>query len=428
MLSDVLIAIQILYNLSFHYYLIYDIIYDWCEGLNWRNVVKISEDVYWVGVRDWNRRLFDALIPLPQGTTYNSYLIIGEEKKALIDTVNPGFEKELEEKISQVVDPADIEYIVMNHAEPDHAGAIPHLMKINSKAMLVTTNRGAAMAQTFHHVPEERIKKVSDQESIDLGGKTLRFIEAPMLHWPETMFTYLQEDKILFPCDFFGLHVAKGLYDEEVKDLIVHAQRYFGEIMMPFRMMAERALQKIKDLDIQMIAPSHGPIHRNTQRILEAYGKWARGETRRKATVIYVTMWKSTEKMIKPIVDTLASEGIEIALYDLTSADIGDLAKDMVDSRAIVLGAPTVLGGVHPLAQHAAYLVRALRPPVKYGVILSSYGWGGGAVRHIQETLGPLKIEVVGIVEVRGPPSEEDISKIIETGKTLAEKIKEEES
>jgi len=393
--------------------------------LEWRNVVEISEDVYWVGVRDWNRRLFDALIPLPQGTTYNSYLIIGEEKKALIDTVNPGFERELEEKIRRILDPADIDYVIMNHAEPDHAGAIPHMMKINSKAILVTTSRGAAMARTFYNVPKERIKKVSDQESIDLGGKNLRFIEAPMLHWPETMFTYLQEDKILFPCDFFGLHVAKALYDEEVEDLIVHAQRYFGEIMMPFRMMAERALQKIKDLDIQMIAPSHGPIHRNTGRILEAYRKWARGETRRKATIVYVTMWKSTEKMIKPIADTLASEDIEIALYDLTSADIGDVAKDLVDSRAIVLGAPTVLGGVHPVAQHAAYLVKALKPPVKYGVVLSSYGWGGGAVRHIQEILEPLKIEVVGMVEVKGPPSEEDIAKTVKIGKALAEKIKE---
>ena len=395
--------------------------------MSWRNIVEISDGVYWVGVRDWNRRLFDALIPLPQGTTYNSYLIIGEEKKALIDTVNPGFENELEEKISQVVDPADLDYVVMNHAEPDHAGAIPYLMRINSKAKLIATSRGAGMAKTFHGVPEGRIRKVTDQESIDLGGKSLRFIEAPMLHWPETMFTYLQEDRILFPCDFFGLHMARGIYDEEVEDLIVHAQRYFGEIMMPFRMMGERALRKIRDLDIKMIAPSHGPIHRNTQRILEAYERWTRGETRRKATIIYVTMWGSTERMIGPIADALSSEGIEIALYNLASSDIGDVAKDLVDSRAIVLGAPTVLGGVHPLAQHAAYLVRALRPPAKYGVLLSSYGWGGGAAKHIQEILGPLKIEVVGILEVRGPPSEGDIVKTIEIGKTLAEKIKEEE-
>jgi len=394
--------------------------------LSWLNVAEISEKVFWVGVRDWNRRLFDALIPLPKGTTYNAYLIVGGSKKALIDTVNPGFEKVLEEKIRQIVDPSDVDYVIMNHAEPDHAGSIPHVMSINGKAVLVTTEKGAKMAQVFYKVPENRIKTVSDHETIDLGGKTLHFVEAPMLHWPETMFTHLPENRILFPCDFFGSHIAKGLYDDEIEDLIVHAQRYFGEIMMPFKNMAERALEKIKELEISMIAPSHGPIHRNTQRILEAYRKWAGGETKRKATIIYVTMWNSTEKMIRPIVETLASENVEIALYDLTSADIGDVAKDLVDSRAIVLGAPTVLGGVHPLALYATYLVKALRPPIKFGVVLSSYGWGGVAVKSIQEILGPSRIEVVGTMEVNGPPSENDIKQITELGKALAGKIKEE--
>ena len=394
--------------------------------MNWRNTGKLSEDVYWVGVRDWNRRLFDALISLPKGTTYNAYLIIGESKKALIDTVNPGFEKELEEKISKVVNPADIDYVIMNHAEPDHAGAIPYLMRINGKAKLVTTSKGAKMAQTFYKVPEEHIIAVRDQETISLGGKTLRFIEAPMLHWPETMFTYLQENRILFPCDFFGSHIASGLYDDEVEDLIVHAQRYFGEIMMPFRIMGQKALEKIKDLEIEMIAPSHGPIHRNPERILKAYRKWVNGETKQKAIIVYVTMWNSTEKMIQPIAETLASEGIEIALHNLAVADIGDVAKDLVDSRAIVLGAPTVLGGMHPLGVYATYLVKALRPPTKFGVVLSSYGWGGGALKHAQETLGPSKIEVVGAMEVNGSPTENDVKQIIELGKTLAKKIKEE--
>ena len=247
-----------------------------------------------------------------------------------------------------------------------------------------------------------------------------------MLHWPETMFTYIQEDKILFPCDFFGSHLAKGLYDDETEDLLVHAQRYWGEIMMPFRIMAQKALEKIKDLKIGIIAPSHGPIHRNTERILNAYKKWANGETRHKATIVYATMWNSTEKMIQPIAETLAAEGIEIAVYNLALADIGDIAKDLVDSRAIVLGAPTVLGGAHPLAVYATYLVKALRPPLKFGVVLSSYGWGGGVTKHIQEILGPTKIEIVGATEINGPPTEGDVKQIIEFGKNLARKIKEE--
>jgi len=392
--------------------------------MNWRNITKLSEGVNWVGVRDWNRRLFDALIPLPKGTSYNAYLVIGKDKKALIDTVNPGFEKEWEEKIRKLADPSEIDYVIMNHAEPDHAGTIPYIMKMNTKAKLVTTSKGAKMAQVFYKVPEERIIAVKDQEIIDLGGKTLRFIEAPMLHWPETMFTYLQEDKILFPCDFFGSHLAKGQYDDEVEDLLVHAQRYWGEIMMPFSVMAKKALEKIKNLEIKVIAPSHGPIHRNPERIRNAYDKWANGETRQKAIIVYVTMWNSTEKMIQTIADTLASEGIEIALYNLALSDIGDVAKDLVDSRAIVLGAPTVLGGAHPLAVYATYLVKALKPPLKFAVVLSSYGWGGGTIKQVQEVIGPSKMEIVGALEINGPPTENDISKIIEMGKTLAKKIK----
>jgi len=393
--------------------------------MNWRNISKIVEGVYWVGARDWNRRMFDALIPLPNGTTYNAYLIIGSNKKALIDTVNPGFEKELEDKVAQVVNPTDIDYVIMNHAEPDHAGSIPYIMALNTKAKLVTTAKGAKMAQIFYKVSEERIIAVRDGETLDLGGKTLQFIEAPMLHWPETMFTYLKENKILFPCDFFGSHAAKGLYDDEIEELLVFAQRYYGEIIMPFRAMGQKALEKIKDLPIDVIAPSHGPIHRNPARILNVYRNWSNGETKQKAIVVYVSMWGSTEKMIKPIVDTLTSEGIEVALYNLTVSDIGDVAKDLVDSRVIVLGAPTVLGGAHPLAVYAAYLVKALKPPAKFGAVLSSYGWGGGAIKNIQEVLGPSKLEIIGALEINGPPSEEDIKQIVDLGKTIADKIKE---
>lgn len=215
--------------------------------MNERNVMKMAENVYWVGVRDWNRRIFDALIPLPKGTSYNAYLIIGKNGKALIDTVNPGFERDLEDKIRSLIKPEEIDYVVMNHAEPDHAGAIPHIMKIASKAKLVATGRGAKMTQIYYHVPQERIKVVADNEAISLGDKTLRFIEAPMLHWPETMFTYLEEDGILFPCDFFGAHLAGGVYSDEIEDLLVHAQRYWGEIMMPSEPWRRKPLKKLLD-------------------------------------------------------------------------------------------------------------------------------------------------------------------------------------
>jgi len=388
------------------------------------SVPEISEDVHWVGVKDWNRRMFDALIPLPQGTTYNAYLVQGEEKTALIDTVNPGFEKELAAKVNQVTNLADLDYLVMNHAEPDHAGAIPYVMEISKDARLITTEKGAKMAHVYYEIPEARITTVQDWDVIELGGKTLKFIEAPWLHWPETMFTYLVENRALFPCDFLGSHTAFGFYDDEVEELIPFAQRYFGEIMMPFSKMGKKALEKIDDLDIELIAPSHGPIHRNPERILEAYRKWTARETREKVILVYVSMWNSTEAMIKAMVETLLGEDIEVGLHNLVNADIGDVARDLVDSRAIVLGAPTVLGGMHPAAIYAAHLVRALRPPLKYGAVLSSYGWGGGAVKQAAEILGPTKIEVVGTLEVNGPPSADDYEKIAEIGKQLSNKIR----
>jgi flavorubredoxin len=383
----------------------------------------LSENVYYVGVKDPNRRMFDSLIPLPQGTTYNSYLIKGKKKTALIDTVNPGFEQEHHSRINQIQELETIDYLVMNHAEPDHAAAIPYILEINTKAKLVLTKRGAEAAKIYYKVDEKRMHVVSDGDTIDLGDKTLRFIEAPMLHWPETMFTYLEEDKILFPCDFLGLHTAYGFYDDQVPELISYAQRYFGEIMMPYRSMGKRGLDKISDLTIDQIAPSHGPIHRNPEKILEAYSRWTSGETLQKVLVVYASMWKSTEKMIHQLVEVLEEEGVNVAVYDLACADVGDIAKDLVDSRGIVLGTPTVLGRMHPLAVYVSHLVKVLKPPVKYGIVLTSYGWGKGALSQASEMLGPTGLEIVGALEVNGVPESEDYKAIRDVAKSLARKV-----
>jgi len=388
------------------------------------NIPLLSKDVFSIGVKDWNRRMFDALIPLPQGTTYNCYFIKGKEKTALIDTVNPGFEDELIQKINQISDAKNIDFLIMNHAEPDHAGAIPVVMNESKKTMLITTEKGAKMAQTFFNVQEKRIKVVKEGEKLNLGEKTLQFINAPMLHWPETMFTFLIEDKILFPCDFFGAHTAAGIYDDDFDDLISLAKRYYGEIMMPFNRMGNNAMEKIKDLKIEMIAPSHGPIYKNPKKIMDVYKKWTKGETEEKAIIVYVSMWKSTEKMINAITETLLSNNIKVSKFDLTNADIGDIARELVDSRAIVLGVPTVLGGMHPLGIYASYLVKALRPPLKYAVVLSSFGWDGGAMRQVSEILGPAGLEIIGTLDINGPPKDTDFQKILELGNQLIEKIK----
>jgi len=387
-------------------------------------VVEIRPGVYWVGVRDWGRRLFDGLIPLPRGTTYNAYIVKGREKVALVDTVNPGFEREMEGKVREVCDLGEIDFLVMNHAEPDHAGAIPFVMGRNKKVMLVTTKKGMEMASVFYGVPPERVRVVGDGETIELGGKTLRFLEAPFLHWPETMFTYLVEDKILFPCDFFGAHTAYGLYDDEAEGLEADAKRYFGEIMMPFRGMGRRALEKLNDLDIEIIAPSHGPIYRNPGRILDLYRSWTAGEAREKAVLVYVSMWGSTERMVRVMADTLIAEGVEVCSHNLPISDVGELAKDLVDARAMVFGAPTVLGGMHPVGLYGLMLVKALKPPLKYAAVLSSYGWSGAAVKQALDALKWTGIEVVGFVEVKGPPTEEDEREVRELAKLLAEKIK----
>lgn len=387
-------------------------------------VPEISEDVYLVGVRDWNRRIFDALIPLPQGTSYNSYVVRGIDKTALIDTVGPGFESELQDRVAKVADFTRLDYLIMNHAEPDHSAAIPYVMQASSSAVLMATAKGAKVAQDYYKVPESRIRVVKDGEQIELGGKTLRFIEAPLLHWPETMFTYVEESGLLFPCDFLGAHTAFGLFDTDVDEIVSLAKKYFGEIMMPFRNMALRALGKLEGLDIRMIAPSHGPIYKNPQRILGVSRKWAAGETEEKVIALYVTMWKSTEAMIKAVVETLLAEGIEVGLYDLLDSDLGEIAKDLVDSRSLLLGTPAVLGGMHPLAVYATYLTKMLRPPLKYAAVVSSYGWGGGAVREATDLLALTRVEMVGSVELNRPPSGDDFRELAELGKRLAEKTK----
>jgi len=251
-------------------------------------VVEISKGIFWVGVEDPKRRIFDSLVTLPYGTSYNSYLVVGKDKTALVDTVNPGFEAELFKKIGKVSSPEKINYLIMNHAEPDHAGGIPEVLSRARYAKLVATQKGAEMAGVFHGVPPDRTMIVKDGDTLDLGGKTLKFIEAPWLHWPETMFTYCEEDRVLFPCDFFGTHIASNRrFDDEVGGILpLEAKRYYSEIMMPFNKFVSKGLDRVKEIDVRMIAPSHGPVYRNPRRIIDAYEKWARGSLQQKVVVV----------------------------------------------------------------------------------------------------------------------------------------------
>lgn len=386
--------------------------------------INITKDVYYVGVRDYNRRVFDSLIPLPQGTTYNSYLIDGENP-VVIDTVNPGFEELWLDNISKIVDIKKIKYLVMNHAEPDHAGSIPYLLSKNKEIKLIVSPQGKRLAQRFYKVEEERIIVVQDNQRLSLKDKTLTFILAPMLHWPETMFTYFEEGKVLFPCDFLGFHTSyNGLFEDGIEDLEFEAKSYYGEIMMPYSEFGKRALEKIKNLSINFIAPSHGPIYREPKRILDYYSKWTQGITEEKIIIIYVSMWKDIEKMVDRITEKLLKENIKFARYNLENANVKDLCADLVDSRGIIFGAPTVLSSIHPLGIYGAYLLKLLKPPVKYGAFLSSYGWADGFKEQISKILDKTKIEVVGEKIINGPAYKEDLEELDTIVDRLIEKVK----
>ncbi len=384
---------------------------------------ELAAGVYWVGAKDWERRVFDSLIPLPQGTSYNAYLVVGKRFSALIDTVNPGFEEELWQKIAAVIEPTSLDYIVMNHAEPDHAGALPWILDRIPKAKVLLTEEGREMAIRLYHLPADRVEIVRDGDSLDLGGKTLRFMEVPFVHWPETMFTLLSEDQILFPCDFFGAHTAKGFYAEDVPDIEKFAKSYFGEIMMPYRRAAQRALEKALGTRPAVIAPSHGPIWRDPEPILAWYRKWTAGETEPKVIVAYVSMWGATDKLVRVAIETLMEADMQIAVHNLSDLDLGSFSADIVDSRALVLGAPTVLGGLHPLAAFALSLIRALKPPLRFVLFLGSHGWAGGAARQAQETLAPLNVEFLGTLDVLGQPGPAELRQAKQMVQDLAQEV-----
>ncbi len=380
---------------------------------------EVKPGIYFVGAIDWDRRLFDEVIPLPDGTSYNAYLIEGSEKTALIDTVDPTKEEEFLLNLKKL-GVKKIDYIVSNHAEQDHSGAIPAALKRYPEAKVVTNQRCASMLMDLLPVPEDKFLIVRDKETLSLGNKTLKFILAPWVHWPETMLTYLKEDKILFTCDFFGSHLAtSNLYARDEAKVYESAKRYYAEIMMPFRINIKKNIEKIKDLKIDMIAPSHGPVYINPKFILNAYKDWVSDKVKNEVIIPYVSMHGSTGKMVHYLTDQLMEKGLTVKPYNLTNTDIGELAISLVDAATIVIASPTVLFGLHPSVLFATYLTNILKPKLKFAAVIGSYGWGGRIVDQLKATLNNLKVEFLGTVLVRGTPKKEDLEKLDE----LAEEI-----
>jgi len=385
---------------------------------------EIKPNVYWVGAVDWDRRLFDALIPLPDGTSYNSYLIQGSEKTALIDTVDAAMPDVLLNNLKRLgVD--RIDYVVTNHAEQDHSGALPAVLDRYPEAKVVCTPKCKGMLVDLMLAPEERIIAVEDRETISLGNRTLEFIHAPWVHWPETMLTYLREEKILFSCDFFGSHLATSdLFVADEGQLYESAKRYYAEIMMPFRTIIQKNLEAVKNYDIDIIAPSHGPLHDRPEFITKAYHSWAFDDPKNIVALPYISMHGSTRKMVEHFVGALVQRGVTVKQFDLADTDVGKLAMALVDAATVVLGTPTILVGPHPNVAHAAFLANALRPNIKFVSIIGSYGWGGRAVEQLSAMIPNLKVEVLEPVIRKGFPKESDFKALDNLADAIAAKHK----
>ncbi|MFW6230029.1 MAG: FprA family A-type flavoprotein [Halanaerobium sp.] len=373
---------------------------------------KVKDDIYSVGIIDWHRKLFDELIPLPDGTSYNSYFVKGEEKNAIIDTVEPDFVQDFLDNLDDL-GVERIDYIISNHSEQDHSGSIPHLLKRFPEAEVLSSKKAKPMLLDLLELEADQIRVVEDGETVDLGGRTLEFIDTPWVHWPETMSTYLQEENILFPCDFFGSHLATSdLFVEDQQEVYKAAKRYYAEIMMPFRMIIKKNLAKLEDYEIEMIAPSHGPVYDKPDMILDAYKDWVSDKVKPEVVVPYVSMHGSTKDLINYFISSLIDEGIKVKPFDLTDVDLGDLAISLVDASTVIFGSPTVLTGPHPSAVYAAYLANVLKPKTRYASIIGSYGWAGRMTDKLLDLMPNLKVDLYDPVVAKGHGAEEDYGEI----------------
>jgi len=369
---------------------------------------QLKPNIYAVGAIDWDARLFDRLIPLPDGTSYNSYLVRGNEKVALLDTVDPTKTEFLLDNLIKL-GINKINYVVAHHAEQDHSGSLPDILLVYPDAKVVTNPKCKGMLIDLLGIEDDKFITVEDGETLSLGDKTLQFVYLPWVHWPETMGTYLKEDKILFSCDFFGAHLAtSSLFVDDEAVVYESAKRYFAEIMMPFRRQINANLAKLNDMEIEIIAPSHGPVHNRPKFIVDAYKDWASEAVKNEVVVAYVSMHGSTAKMVSHFVEALIDRGITVRQFELSTVDIGKLAMALVDAATVVIGSPTVLVGPHPCAVYATFLANALKPKTKFASIIGSFGWGGKMVEQLTGMMPNLKAEILEPVLAKGEPKESD--------------------
>lgn len=374
---------------------------------------EITKGIYYCGCLDKDRQVFDQLVPLTQGTSYNSYLVKGSEKNALIDTMYAKFSAQYLAELD--ADGSRIDYIVANHAEPDHSGTIPALLEKFPQAKVFCTGKCAENLVNMLHVDRSRITEVKDGDTLELGGKTLKFIHAPWVHWPDTMFTFCPEDKALFTCDFFGAHYTNfDLFADSSAQLEESAKRYYAEIMMPFRNFCAKYLANVKAMDLRFILPSHGPIYNaeSIAFITDLYAKWTSPDAARKVLIAYVSMYDSTKIMAEYLAEKLRADGVDAVLADITEADEGEIAEQLIDAAGVVFGTSMVLAGPHPKTPYVAMLANILRAKMKFYAVIGSFGWGGNLTGAIDSAFSFIKPKKLDDVIIKGKPLSADFQKL----------------
>ncbi|MFH1281692.1 MAG: flavodoxin domain-containing protein [Candidatus Omnitrophota bacterium] len=393
-------------------------------------VVIILPDIYSVGVVDWNVRNFHGhTYTTSRGSSYNAYLII-DEKIALIDTVYGPFTQELMDNIKEIIPLEKIDYIIANHVETDHSGALPGIMPLCSKAKIL----GTAKCQEGlykHYYKNWDFQTIKTHDQLKLGRRTLTFIEAPMIHWPDSMFTYCPQDELLMPNDAFGQHLAANeRFDDQVDQcaLMEEAEKYYANILWPLGGVILKKVQEIQKLNIpiKMIAPSHGIIWRkDPARIINAYISWAKGETKDKVVVVYETMWGATEKMARKIVEGLTSEGIEVKLYDIARSDRTEVITQMLSAKGFLFGSSTHDNDMLPNIAAFLEMVKGLKTKGRKIGFFGSYGWAGGAVKEMQEMLKDNVVDqIIPGVSCKYVPDSAELVSCFEFGAKFAQNLR----
>ncbi len=391
---------------------------------------ELKKGVYWVGVVDWAIRKFHGYeLSTHRGSSYNAYLIL-DEKTVLVDTVWGPFQEEFIENIRQVIDPAKIDIVVANHSEVDHSGSLPAIMHHVPQATLVVSARGRESVEGHFHQPWN-FKAVKTGESINIGKNNLMFVEAPMLHWPDSMFTYLTGENILMPNDAFGQHYATAFrFNDQVdqEELYTEAQKYYANILTPFSSLVLKKIDEVLalNLPVDMIAPSHGIIWRKDPlQIVKKYQQWAAQEPKKSAVILYDTMWEGTRHMAEAIGDGLAAEGVPYKVFHMAASDRNDVNAEIFKARAVIIGSPTFNQGLLPTITPVLEDLKGLKFQNKIGASFGCYGWSGESVKILQEHLERCKIKVAAEgVLAKWQPKPEELAKCRELGQTVGRQVK----